>query len=172
MIGDDSMAVFSPAAPTRTGQVPTFRHAAAEGLFKVRVRVENHTPLGAPGRLSRDEALLHSLVSTHIVLGASGGEFVSLIDPPGPWREAAAACRNVGTWPVLVGAAGEKTAMLSSPIILYDYPEIAPESPGDLFDSTEIDEILTLRVLTLTDAEKQAAEAVDERARSPGSRTG
>ena len=44
--------------------------------------------------------------------------------------------------------------MLSSPIILYDYPQIAPESPGDLFDGTEIDEILALRILTLTDDEK------------------
>ena len=34
--------------------------------------------------------------------------------------------------------------MLSAPIILYDYPQIAPESPGDLFDLTEIDELLTL----------------------------
>ena len=44
--------------------------------------------------------------------------------------------------------------MLVSPIILYDYPEIAPESRGDFYDSAEIDELLTLRVLTLTDSEK------------------
>ena len=53
--------------------------------------------------------------------------------------------------------------MLSAPIILSDYPQIAPESPGDLFDGTEIDEILTLRIMTLTDAEKQAMIAVDDR---------
>ncbi len=52
--------------------------------------------------------------------------------------------------------------MLSSPIILYDYPQIAPESPGDLFDATEIDEILTLRILTLTDDEKRADGRLDE----------
>ncbi len=45
--------------------------------------------------------------------------------------------------------------MLSSPIILYDYPLVADESPGDLFDATEIDEILTLRILTLSDEEKE-----------------
>ena len=50
--------------------------------------------------------------------------------------------------------------------------EIAPESPGDLFDSTEIDEILTLRIMTLTDQEKQAVAAVDERARAVLERTG
>jgi hydrogenase maturation protease len=55
--------------------------------------------------------------------------------------------------------------MLSSPIILYDYPEIAPESPGDLCDGTEIDEILTLRIMTLTDAEKNEMRHVDEYAR-------
>ena len=72
-------------------------------------------------------------------------------------------CRNVGAWPVLVGTPGDKDAMLAAPIILYDYPQIAAESPGDLFDSTEIDEILTLRIQTLTDEEKQKAAAVDER---------
>ncbi len=54
--------------------------------------------------------------------------------------------------------------MLSSPLILYDHPEVAAESAGDLFDATEIDEILTLRTLTLTDAEKRLARATDSRA--------
>jgi hydrogenase maturation protease len=55
--------------------------------------------------------------------------------------------------------------MLSSPIILYDYPEVAPESPGDFFDGTEIDEMLALRILTMTDEEKRAMALVDEHAR-------
>ena len=55
--------------------------------------------------------------------------------------------------------------MLSSPIILYDYPQIAAESPGDLFDSTEIDEILSLRIMTLSDEEKAEIRAGDEQAR-------
>jgi hydrogenase maturation protease len=55
--------------------------------------------------------------------------------------------------------------MLSSPIILYDYPEIAPESAGDLFDGTEIDEILSLRIMTLSDEEKREVAASDEHAR-------
>ena len=61
--------------------------------------------------------------------------------------------------------------MLASPIILYDYPRLAPESPGELFDGTEIDEILSLRILTLTDDEKRLAAAVDERARALLERT-
>ena len=55
--------------------------------------------------------------------------------------------------------------MVASPIILYDYPKIAPESPGDLFDSGEIDEILTLRIMTMTDAEKREMRGVDDQAR-------
>ena len=61
--------------------------------------------------------------------------------------------------------------MLSSPIILYDYPQIAPESAGDLYDGTEIDEILTLRIMTLTDEEKREMRSVDERARQILERT-
>ena len=94
-----------------------------------------------------------------------------MIDPPEPWKEIAAGCRNIGMWPVLVGEPGDHSTMLASPIILYDYPQIAPESPGDLFDATEIDEILTLRILTLTEDEKRAMSAVDDRARALLERT-
>ena len=105
------------------------------------------------------------MLSTHTILSLHGGEFISLMDPPAEYRDAAADCRNIGTWPVLAGAAGERDAMLSSPIILYDYPQVAPESPGDLFDGTEIDEILTLRIMTLSDEEKAEIRAGGERAR-------
>ena len=54
--------------------------------------------------------------------------------------------------------------MLAAPIILPDHPEVAPESPGELYDGTEIDEILTLRTLALSDEEKAAARATDPRA--------
>lgn len=141
---------------------------AGSGLFKLRVRVENHTP--SAGR-NRDDALLRALVSTHTLLGSRGGGFVSLIDPPGHCRAAAESCQNIGTWPVLVGAPGATDTMLSAPIILYDYPQVAPESPGDLFDATEIDEILSLRIMTLTEDEKQQAAALDERARALLERT-
>ena len=91
--------------------------------------------------------------------------FVSLLDPPDNFSAEAAACRNEGTWPVLVGEEGERGCVLSSPIILYDYPRIAPESAGELFDGTEIDEILTLRIMTLTEEEKREMRGADERAR-------
>jgi hypothetical protein len=111
------------------------------------------------------------MLSTHTLLGVHGGEFISLLDPPENCRAAAAACRNIGTWPVLAGSEGDRHTMLSSPIILYDYPQIAPESHGDFFDGTEIDEMLTLRVLTLSDEEKREVRTGTERGRQILERT-
>ncbi len=139
-------------------------------VFKLTVLVENLAPIEGVEE-SRDQALMRSLVSAHILLGVTDGRFVSLLDPPGEFAELAGSCRNVGTWPVLVGAEGDHDTMLSSPIILYDYPQIAPESPGDLFDGTEIDEILALRIMTMTDAEKHEMRHADERARKMLERT-
>jgi hypothetical protein len=153
------------------GDIEAQATEAAEGLFRLTLRVINRTPLAELGSVNRDNALLRSLVSTHAILGVRGGAFVSLLDPPDCYREAAAACRNVGVWPVLVGAEGQTDITLASPIILYDYPQVAPESPGDFFDGTEIDEMLTLRILTLTDGEKRAMASVDERARDLLART-
>jgi hypothetical protein len=137
--------------------------AVSEGLYRLTLRVSNCTPPSGERRLSRDAAALQSFASTHALLAVEHGEFVSLIDPPECWRDAASACANVGTWPVLVGAEGAKDTLLSAPIILYDYPQVAPESLGNFFDGTEIDEMLTLRVLTLTDQEKREMAAVDGR---------
>ncbi|MEV1201351.1 hypothetical protein [Microbispora rosea] len=133
------------------------------GLVRLRIEVEN-TAHWERADAPREEALRRSLVAAHLLIGVSGAAFVSLLDPP-MWAEAAARqCRNENTWPVLVGEAGRRDVVLSSPIILYDHPAIAPESPGDLFDSTEIDELLTLRTLTLTEEEKREARITDPRA--------
>ncbi len=156
------------------GAIEVAAEQAGEQLFKVSVRILNLTPLEDAKLKSRDEALMRSLVSTHTILGVrdgNGGEFVSLLEPPEALQKMAASCRNVGTWPVMVGEQGERDCILSSPIILYDYPRIAPESAGDLFDGTEIDEILTLRIMTLTDEEKREMRGVDERARQILERT-
>jgi len=114
---------------------------------------------------------MRSLVSMHVIFGVQGGEFVSLTEAPDKWQSCVAECKNIGLWPVLIGTGIEHDTMLACPIILYDYPQLAPESPGDLFDSTEIDEILTLRILTLTDQEKRCAASVDARARDLLART-
>jgi hypothetical protein len=136
---------------------------ASRPLHKLRVRVENITPAGLPTPATRDEILPVCCVGAHLLLAVSKGAFVSLRDPP-PWaRGAAADCASVGTYPVLAGPPGRRDLVLSAPIILDEHPRIAPESPGDLFDATEIDEILTLRTLTLTDDEKREARATSPR---------
>src|SRR5262249_19729632 len=140
--GRDICRVLVRQQQTLEGIIEAEAVQIEDELFKVTVRVINQTPLLDPVNASRDDALLGSLLSTHTILGVHQGAFISLLDPPESWREAAVACHNVGTWPVLVGEEGDKDTILSAPIILYDYPRVAPESPGDLFDGTEIDEIL------------------------------
>jgi hypothetical protein len=130
--------------------------------FRITVRTLNTTEWCGD---SRSEALQRAFVSAHTVLRADGGRFVSLMDPPPELRRLAERCRNIGTWPVLVGVEGDRHTVLSSPIILYDYPKIAPQSPGDLFDATEIDQLLTLSILSLTDEEQREARDGDPRAR-------
>ncbi|MEU4491976.1 hypothetical protein AB0F96_00615 [Streptomyces sp. NPDC023998] len=112
----------------------------------------------------RDAALPRSLVAAHLLMGLSAGSFLSMTDPPEWARGAIASCRNLHTWPVLAGEPGRADLVLSSPIILEDHPAIAPESPGALYDATEIDEILALRTAALTDEEKREARGTDERA--------
>ena len=153
------------------GAVEIMSERVAGEVFKISVRVCNTTPFEVTRDSTRDDALLNSLASTHTVLGVQDGRFVSLIAPPEALGEMAAQCKNVGTFPVLVGDQGQCDTLLSSPIILYDYPQIAPESAGDLFDGTEIDEILSLRIMTLTDDEKREMSHSDDRARAMLERT-
>jgi hypothetical protein len=142
--------------------------SAERALTHVTVRVENLSPEGDLA-LGRDAALTRAALGAHFMIAAIEGELLSLIDPP-PFAEAAAKeasrrCRTGGSWPVLAGEPGAGDLVLSAPIILPDHPEVAPESPGDLFDATEIDEILSLRTLMLTDEEKRQARATDQRVR-------
>ncbi len=153
------------------GAVELAAEHVGEQVFRVTVRTLNLTPGGSFGPAERAVAQMRSFASTHTILGVRGAQFASLLDPPDHLRDAAAGCRNTGSWPVLVGDEGMRDMMLASPIILYDYPQIAPESPGDLFDGTEIDEILTLRIMTMTEDEKREMGAADERARALLQRT-
>ena len=134
------------------------------GILHLTLEVINTAPW-VDAEAARHVALRHSLIAAHTVVAVTDGEFISLLDPPEWAKPAVKSCRNERTWPVMIGEPGSRDAFLISPIILYDYPTIAPESPGDLFDGTEIDEILTLRTMTLTDEEKAEARATDERAR-------
>ncbi len=153
------------------GAIDVQAEQLAPDLFKVRVHLTNTISIDDTNSSGREPALMQSLASAHTVLEVTGGEFISLLEPPDEYQEIAAQCRNLGTYPVLAGNEGDRDAMLSSPIILYDYPQIAPESAGALFDGTEIDEILTLRIMTLSDEEKLQMSRVDDRARQILERT-
>lgn len=133
------------------------------GLVRVRLTVAN-TDGWRPGSSDRSVALRRSLLATHCLVACGAGAFVSLLEPPEWAADAAAGCHNVHAFPVLLGQPGQRSTLLSAPIILYDYPQIAPESPGNFFDATEMDELLSLRTLTLTDAEKAEARGTDPRA--------
>jgi len=154
-----------------SGRVTLSATSLTENLYKIILTVLNDTVLADADNATRDRAVMRSLLSAHSILSLEGGEFISLLETPADFVEFAAQCKNTGTWPVLVGEEGSHDAMLSSPIILYDYPQIAPESAGDLFDGTEIDEILALRILTLTEGEKAEMRQGDERARQVLERT-
>ena len=143
------------------------RAALDERLAVLAIAVTNRTPW-TPGRVDgwtdRDVAARYSLVGTHLLLTAQDARFVSLLDGPDWAVRDTAACEQQRCWPVLVADDEGTDAVLVSPIILGDHPAIAPESAGDLFDATEIDEILTLRIMTMTEAEKADARGTDPRA--------
>jgi hypothetical protein len=118
------------------------------------------------GVTPRDLAARRSFVSAHLLIAVHDGRFISVVDPPDWAVDAAQGCTNARCWPVLLGVEAAQSAqlVLGSPIILPENPVVADESPGDLYDATEIDEILTLRIMTMTDDEKLAARGTDPRA--------
>jgi hypothetical protein len=127
--------------------------------YKITVKITNTTRTSQPESCSRDEIYEQSLLSANTILQTQEGAFISQADPPEAWKEASETLENINTWSVLVEK--DDRTMLSSPIILYDYPEIAPESLGDLFDSTEIEELLLLQIAALPDKEKQEIDQAD-----------
>ncbi|MFJ4970093.1 hypothetical protein [Streptomyces sp. NPDC088755] len=130
-------------------------------VTRLSVTVRNTTDAPAGDRTA---ALPHSMVGAHLLLAVQGGRFLSMTDPPEWARPAVAELRNEHTWPVLAGPADREDLVLSSPIILEDHPALADESPGPLYDATEIDEILSLRTAALTEREKREARGTDDRA--------
>lgn len=133
---------------------------ADEGLLRVSVRLAN---LGAAAT-DKNDAVARSMIGAHVIAEVVGGGFVSLLEPPPAAAGAASRCRQHRCFPVLAGPPETQDMLLISPIILYDHPEVAEQSNTALYDCTEIDEILTLRVMTMTDDEKAQARATDPRA--------
>ena len=164
-IADGDAVAGDPRWPLTGAVHATAARLSTDGarhLWQVTVRVENLTS-GIGVEAARNDALRGAFVGTHLLLATREGDFVSLTDPPAWAAAAAAQCHNVGTYPALAGPPGRRDLVVCAPVILGDHPAIAPESPQDLFDATEIDEILTLRVLTLTDGEKAEMRAAEPR---------
>jgi hypothetical protein len=166
--GRDTEPLVDPA----TGRADVVRtRRPLRGEFELAVASEGGYPIltvtvrntGEPATDRRD-ALARSMLGAHVIAEAGGAEFVSLLEPPPEAEAAVARCVQHRCFPVLAGPPGDRSLMLISPIILYDHPEIAEQSQESLYDATEIDEILTLRVMAMTDEEKAAARATDPRA--------
>lgn len=137
-------------------------------LRKLAIQLENHSAVVVAAE--RGAALRTSFVSAHTMLSIERGAFLSPVDPPAYAEAATATLANRQTWPVLMGDATldpQRSALaLSSPIVLGDFPEVGKKTEADAFDATEIDELLTLSVLSLSDAERAEARATDPRARA------
>lgn len=147
---------------TGTVRVECRRLPGPYGALRLRVRLDNRTAWSRP--YDRGEALRGSFIATHLLLHTDEGRFLSMLDPPEWAKGYLAECANVGTFPVLAGEASRADLVLSSPIILYDHPRVAPESAASFMDATEIDELLSLRTLTLTEQEKREVRRTDPRA--------
>lgn len=155
------VAVLRRRQEALAGDIVISAEQLGEAVVRLTVRVSNETPLTDSEMAEREPVMRRSLVSTHAILGVEGGGFVSLADPPEELADLARGCQQQGAWPVMVGEPGDSDVVLATPIILEDYPQIAPESDTPLFDSGEIDEILLLRIMTMTDDEKSEARAAD-----------
>jgi hypothetical protein len=161
----------------------SFRHEARIGrlnlraellhddLYQVAAAFANLSPSPTTSSSSRRLVQTTAFTSAHLMLEAEDGAFVSLLEPDSNAEVDAKACTQDGVFPVLAGETSDRGHILCSPIILYDYPEVAPESAGDFFDGAEMDEMLALRVLTLTDQEKEEMRRGDRHARAILERT-
>ncbi|HZZ97246.1 MAG TPA: hypothetical protein VFE19_09530 [Jatrophihabitantaceae bacterium] len=163
LLGTEGRLVRERAALDATLTMEAAPMPGPYGVRRLRLRLENRTAWEPGSTPDRPEALRHALVAAHLLIEVSGGAFVSLIDPPEWARGYAAECSQIGAFPVLAGPPGDRRLMLASPIILYDHPQVAPESSSQFCDSTEMDEMLTLRTLTLTDDEKRQVRGSDPR---------
>jgi len=144
-----------------SGRLDTRMEELRPGLHRLSAALENTS---AWSGTERAEAMHHTFASAHIVARVADGAFVSSL-------EAEESPSNAGLWPVLVGEEGDRSTLLASPIILSDYPQVAPESPGDFFDGCEIDGLLVYSILGLSDDEKRQIRAGDRRAREVLERT-
>jgi hypothetical protein len=132
-----------------------------DGHGRMTLTVENTTPLTEEEAVAdRKEALLKSMLSTHLLGRVEGATFLSPLERG---DDGVAGCCQVNTWPVL--ATKEDDALLAPTIMLPDHPELAPESVNDFFDGTEIEEALVLHIQALSDQEREEISAQDPKVR-------
>jgi hypothetical protein len=132
------------------------------GLHRIALCAHNSTAV--PEALDRATALRSAMLSTHLVVQAPGSRFASPVAPGPGAAPAVADCDHVNIFPVL--ATHSDDTVLGAAIVLPDHPQIAPESHGDLFDATEIEEALLLHVLALSDGERAAIAEQDPKVRA------
>lgn len=147
------------------GKIKISSKKITENLFKIRFIFQNLSQILNPQKLSREEILSFSFVSTHTILGIENDKFLSQLEPPKEFAEYTKSLHNIGAFPVLIGDKCKQNSILASPIILYDFPEIAEKSFDNFFDGLEIDELMVLNLLALTDKEKRQIAETDERTR-------
>lgn len=147
------------------GKIKISTKKIKEKLFKVSFVFQNLSQILNPKKLSREEILAFSFVSTHTIFATENGKFLSQIEPPKEFAEYTKSLHNIGAFPVLIGDKCKQNSILASPIILYDFPEIAEKSFDNFFDGLEIDELMVLNLLALTDEEKRQIVETDERTR-------
>ena len=147
------------------GQINISSQKLTKNLFKVQFIIENKTDVENYETLSREEILQFSFVSTHTIFEIKNGKFISLLEPPEKFFKQTKTVNNIGVFPVLIGDKLRHNNILASPIILYDFPQIAEKSFDNFFDGLEIDELMILNLLALTDEEKRQIAETDERTR-------
>jgi hypothetical protein len=156
--------------PLRVGLTTTVERPESPYAVRVlRLTLDNLTPARVGVEVvetagpERPRWLRRALVAAHLLLHVEGARFLSLTDPP-HWASAlATACEHEGLFPVLGGPGDDDSTMIASPIILYDHPELAPESESSFFDALEVDELLSLRTMTLSEDEKREMRGTDPR---------
>lgn len=146
------------------GKIELIAKKLGENLFKLSFKLQNLTEKESFKNFSREEILSFSFVSTHTIFEIENGEFISAIEPLETFQKYSQTLENINCFPVLVGER-KRNCVLSAPIILYDFPEASENSFDNFFDGLEIDELMIMNILALTDKEKEEIKKTDERTR-------
>ncbi|MFN2612225.1 MAG: hypothetical protein ABR536_02520 [Solirubrobacterales bacterium] len=132
-------------------------------LARIKLCVHNDTEIAGDvpeAEVPRGDALQWSLLSVHPMVEVDdSARFISPLERDGEAGAAVEASDSFNTFPVLVGK--EDRAVLGAAIVVPEHPELAPESLGNLFDNTEIEEALLLHVQVLSDDEREQISEQD-----------